>query len=152
MAAPPAASCDGRPVTRGAEGRVVLITGGAAGIGWATAQLFAAAGDRVVVADIDGMAAERRAAALGPGHGFIVADMGDPDAPAPSLLVTVKGNVLKLDAHQLGRIRAGGGVVVATDQTRVRTSARTDNRVPGGFGGYLRRLAAGLVPLPGADH
>ncbi|NLE18589.1 MAG: AAA family ATPase [Propioniciclava sp.] len=33
--------------------------------------------------------------------------LGDPDAPAPTLLVTVKGNVLKLDAHQLGRIRAG---------------------------------------------
>ena len=33
--------------------------------------------------------------------------LGDPDAEPPSLLVTVKGNVLKLDAAQLTRIRSG---------------------------------------------
>ncbi|HHU40072.1 MAG TPA: AAA family ATPase [Propionibacterium sp.] len=33
--------------------------------------------------------------------------LGDPDAPGATLLVTVKGNVLKLDADQLARIRSG---------------------------------------------
>lgn len=32
--------------------RTILVTGAAAGIGWTTAQAFAAAGDRVVLADI----------------------------------------------------------------------------------------------------
>ena len=52
------------------------------------------------------------------------------------------------DAGLAWRIRTDGGAFVATDRHRVRTSARVDNRVPGGFGGYLRRLAAGTVPLP----
>jgi NAD(P)-dependent dehydrogenase (short-subunit alcohol dehydrogenase family) len=62
--------------------RVVLVTGGAAGIGWAAAQRFAAAGERVVIADIDGAAAEARAASLGAGAGAITVDMGafgDPE-------------------------------------------------------------------------
>ncbi len=33
--------------------------------------------------------------------------LGDPDAPGASLVVTVKGEVLKLDAGQLARIRSG---------------------------------------------
>ena len=41
------------------EGKVSVITGGGAGIGWATARLFAAEGCRVVVADIDRAGAER---------------------------------------------------------------------------------------------
>lgn len=56
--------------------RVVLITGGAGGIGWATAQRFAAGGDRVVILDRDAAAARARAAALGSSHIAITADMG----------------------------------------------------------------------------
>jgi NAD(P)-dependent dehydrogenase (short-subunit alcohol dehydrogenase family) len=44
--------------------RVVIVTGGANGIGWATSQRFAAAGDRVIVVDRDGSAATNRANAL----------------------------------------------------------------------------------------
>ncbi|MFC4908246.1 SDR family NAD(P)-dependent oxidoreductase [Actinomadura gamaensis] len=48
-------------------GRSVLVTGAASGIGRAVAAAFAAAGDRVVLADRDGVAAERAAKELG-GH------------------------------------------------------------------------------------
>lgn len=46
------------------EGKVVLITGGASGIGLATAREFARAGANIVMADMDGAALEREAAAF----------------------------------------------------------------------------------------
>jgi NAD(P)-dependent dehydrogenase (short-subunit alcohol dehydrogenase family) len=48
------------------DGRVATITGGARGIGFATAKLFTAAGARTVLLDIDGPAAAEAAAKLGP--------------------------------------------------------------------------------------
>ncbi|MBL8319766.1 MAG: glucose 1-dehydrogenase [Burkholderiaceae bacterium] len=47
---------------------VALITGGADGIGWATAQRLAADGYRVAIADLDGDAASRSAGELGDMH------------------------------------------------------------------------------------
>ena len=44
------------------ESKVVLITGGASSIGWATANEFASRGWRVTIGDIDLSAAQRRAA------------------------------------------------------------------------------------------
>jgi glucose 1-dehydrogenase len=53
--------------------RVAVVTGGASGIGLATARVIVAGGGRVVVADRDGDAAERAAAELG-------ADVAEPIA------------------------------------------------------------------------
>ncbi|HET9068057.1 MAG TPA: SDR family NAD(P)-dependent oxidoreductase, partial [Amaricoccus sp.] len=55
----------------------VLVTGGAAGIGWAIARAFAARGDRVAIIDLDGAAAAARAAELGPEHLGLGGDVTD---------------------------------------------------------------------------
>jgi NAD(P)-dependent dehydrogenase (short-subunit alcohol dehydrogenase family) len=62
--------------------RAVLVTGASRGIGRATAQAFAAAGDLVVVNHRDSRAeAEELVRSLpGSGHLAIQADLADPDA------------------------------------------------------------------------
>lgn len=65
-------------MSRRFEGSRVLLTGGASGIGRATAELFASEGARIVIGDIDAGAAEATAAALG-GQAFAY-DARDPDA------------------------------------------------------------------------
>ena len=57
----------------------VLVTGGAAGIGWAIARAFAARGDRVAILDLDGARAAVRAEELGPGHLGLGGDVTDED-------------------------------------------------------------------------
>jgi NAD(P)-dependent dehydrogenase (short-subunit alcohol dehydrogenase family) len=47
------------------SGRAILITGGASGIGAACAERLASEGGRVLLADLDGAAAERLATKLG---------------------------------------------------------------------------------------
>ena len=50
--------------TREFEGKAILVTGGASGIGAEAARLLGARGARVMIADIDGAAAEATAARL----------------------------------------------------------------------------------------
>jgi NAD(P)-dependent dehydrogenase (short-subunit alcohol dehydrogenase family) len=68
---------------------VVLVTGGADGIGWATARRFAAGGHLVAIADLRGDAAMARAAELGPAHlglGCDVADEAQVEAAVAAVL------------------------------------------------------------------
>ncbi|WP_204914950.1 GolD/DthD family dehydrogenase [Microlunatus spumicola] len=60
------------------EGRVALITGGVSGIGSAIADVFADAGARIVVVDLDAGASERRATELGRGAVGVGCDVSDP--------------------------------------------------------------------------
>ena len=60
------------------DGRVVVVTGGASGIGAACARRFAAEGASVVVADIDGERGEAVAREIG--GAFVNCDVADADA------------------------------------------------------------------------
>jgi meso-butanediol dehydrogenase/(S,S)-butanediol dehydrogenase/diacetyl reductase len=57
------------------EGKVALVTGGASGIGLATARRFAKEGARVMIGDIDAELGERIANELGDGAGFQAVDV-----------------------------------------------------------------------------
>jgi NAD(P)-dependent dehydrogenase (short-subunit alcohol dehydrogenase family) len=65
------------------EGKVAVVTGAGSGIGARAAELFAAAGARVVVADLAGDAAQRTADAVRAGGGeahAVAFDLGDEDS------------------------------------------------------------------------
>jgi NAD(P)-dependent dehydrogenase (short-subunit alcohol dehydrogenase family) len=60
-------------------GKVAVITGGAGGIGRATAELFVAEGARVVIADVSDAAGQELASALGNGAVYQRCDVSDED-------------------------------------------------------------------------
>jgi NAD(P)-dependent dehydrogenase (short-subunit alcohol dehydrogenase family) len=60
-------------------GKVAIVTGAASGIGRATAELFAASGAAVVVADVDTGGGEQVAGSLEGTAAFQHADVSDPD-------------------------------------------------------------------------
>lgn len=94
-------------------GKVAFITGGATGIGRATAILFAHEGARVVIADIDAPAGEEAAHLAGHGAIAIRADVTDPDSLKAAIGATV-GQFGRLDVlHN----NAGGST--ADDDTAV---------------------------------
>lgn len=62
------------------DGRTALITGGASGIGERTARVFAAAGARVLVADLNESAAQALSAEIGGGARAVKIDVTDPDS------------------------------------------------------------------------
>lgn len=63
-------------------GKVALVTGGASGIGWATAKRLAASDAVVMIADRDGKKAAARALELGEAHAAITADISRPSSVA----------------------------------------------------------------------
>jgi len=78
------------------SGKVALITGGARGIGRATAQAFAAEGARVIVADVDAEAAEATARALGGGAIGLPIDVADPQS-VKSVVATALSRTERID-------------------------------------------------------
>jgi NAD(P)-dependent dehydrogenase (short-subunit alcohol dehydrogenase family) len=65
------------------QGKVVIVTGGASGLGGATANMIAAAGGKVLIADVNAELGTRFAAEIGSGSRFIRCDVtSDADARA----------------------------------------------------------------------
>jgi len=74
------------------DGKAALITGAAQGIGRAAAGIFAAAGAKVVIADIDAARGQEAAATLSAaGHvvAFVRTDVTDPESCAAAVAATV---------------------------------------------------------------
>jgi 3(or 17)beta-hydroxysteroid dehydrogenase len=91
------------------QDKVALITGGASGIGSATAELLAAEGARIVIGDIDHAAGERAAAAIGPRASFHPLDVAREDD-----WIAVTDTVVR-DLGRLDILVNNAGVVLLKD-------------------------------------
>ncbi|AHE52081.1 SDR family NAD(P)-dependent oxidoreductase [Sphingomonas sanxanigenens] len=78
------------------NGKVVLVTGGGAGIGRATAEAFAAAGAQLAIIEVDGDRAADVQAALGDAALVVTGDVTDPAAVA-SLAAAIEARFGGLD-------------------------------------------------------
>lgn len=73
------------------EGKVAVITGGASGMGEATARIFVREGARVVIGDIQQDLGEGVAAAIGPECRFVKADVSSSEDVRSLVLAAVEG-------------------------------------------------------------
>lgn len=89
------------------HGCAALVTGGASGLGFATARRLAARGASVTLLDLPASAGAERAAELGPEASFAAGDVTDPDAVAAAVGEAARPGPLRVVVHCAGR----GGTV-----------------------------------------
>jgi 3alpha(or 20beta)-hydroxysteroid dehydrogenase len=104
---------------KGLQDRVVLITGGAAGIGRATAARLVAEGARVAIVDLDEAAAIEAAAAHGEAAIGLRADVAD-EADVAACFAAVAERFGRIDSlHANAGIEIAGGPIAETEMADV---------------------------------
>jgi len=94
----------GRPMT----GKVAVVTGGAQGFGYGIAEVLAAEGADVVIADMNVAGAEAAAAKLGPGASGVAVNIADEDSVAAMVAAVVADyGGIDLFVANAGVLRAG---------------------------------------------
>jgi len=94
------------------EGSSAVVTGGASGLGLATARRLIHQGAKVVLIDLPGSAGEEAAASLGPNARFAAADVTTEDSMRAALDVAESLGPLRVLVHCAGR----GGPVRLLDK------------------------------------
>jgi len=97
------------------QGLSALVTGGASGLGLATAALLAERGARVVLLDLPGSPGEEAAARIGPAASFVAGDVTDQDAVGTALDQAETNGPLRAVVHCAGR---GGDRLRIIDKQR----------------------------------
>jgi NAD(P)-dependent dehydrogenase (short-subunit alcohol dehydrogenase family) len=114
------------------EGLSALVTGGASGLGFATARRLTERGASVVLADLPGSAGEEAAGRLGPSARFVAADVTDTGGVQAALDAAEANGPLRAVVHCAGR----GG-----DRLRIIDKQRT----PGDLGSFADIVAINLT-------
>ena len=109
---------------------IAVVVGGASGIGWASAQLLAANGYRVTIADRNADLARERAAALGEPHRWTAVEVTDEDSVA-ALVDGVVDREPRLDVVVNCAGFSGFGLITDTDAAQFRSVV--DVCLTGGF-------------------
>ncbi|MBN9619057.1 MAG: SDR family oxidoreductase, partial [Actinobacteria bacterium] len=145
--------------------RIVLVTGGASGIGYGTGAAFAAAGDRVILTDAREEVGRVRAEEIG--ARFLPLDVADPDSVADALAaLEADGTELDVLVHSAGLVSGGGPLLdlpVEDFDTCVAVNLRGTFLVLRAVGDHLRRHGRGGAivtvssagarqPTPGLGH
>jgi NAD(P)-dependent dehydrogenase (short-subunit alcohol dehydrogenase family) len=72
------------------SGKVALITGGASGLGLATAEKLLAAGSKIMLVDLNEDNAKKAVESLGDGTAFAIANVTDEDSVTDSIKATIE--------------------------------------------------------------
>src|SRR5574343_1895160 len=139
-----------RSETMKIEGNVFVVTGGASGLGAATAQMIVAAGGKVVLADVNPEAGTKVEAELGSNARFVQTDVTSDDSARNAFAVAQSMGQLRGLVNCAG-VAPAEKVVGKEGAHKLESFARTINiNLVGSFN--MIRLAAEIMSASAADE